>query len=144
MAISSNNVQVYTTLSKELVAEIDKDAKENFRTRSQQINAALQTAGHEERFRLVPSRDISGHGTAVAGIAAGNGRGSQGGRYRGVAPEAELLIVKMGIPGEYGFPRTTQLMRGVDYIIRKAEELKKPVAVNISFGNTYGSHEPYN
>ena len=65
-------------------------------------------------------------------------------RYRGVAPEAELLIVKMGIPGEYGFPRTTQLMRGVDYIIRKAEELKKPVAVNISFGNTYGSHEPYN
>ena len=38
---------------------------------SQQINAALQTAGHEERFRLVPSRDISGHGTAVAGIAAG-------------------------------------------------------------------------
>ena len=108
---------------------------------SQQINAALQTAGREERFRLVPSRDISGHGTAVAGIAAGNGRGSQGRRYRGVAPEAELLIVKMGIPGEYGFPRTTQLMRGVDYIIRKAEELKKPVAVNISFGNTYGSHD---
>lgn len=108
---------------------------------SQQINAALQTAGREERFRLVPSRDISGHGTAVAGIAAGNGRGSQGRRYRGVAPEAELLIVKMGIPGEYGFPRTTQLMRGVDYIIRKAEKLKKPVAVNISFGNTYGSHD---
>ena len=30
-------------------------------------------------------------------------------------------------------------MRGVDYIVRKAEELKKPVAINISFGNTYGS-----
>ena len=29
-------------------------------------------------------------------------------------------------------------------IEKKAEELKKPVAVNISFGNTYGSHEPYN
>mgnify|MGYP004548081653 FL=1 len=41
MAISSNNIQVYTTLSKELVAEIDKDAKENFRTRSQQINMIL-------------------------------------------------------------------------------------------------------
>ena len=41
MAISSNNVQVYTTLSKELVAEIDKDAKENFRTRYQQINMIL-------------------------------------------------------------------------------------------------------
>lgn len=41
MAISSNNIQVYTTLSKNLVAEIDKDAKENYRTRSQQINIIL-------------------------------------------------------------------------------------------------------
>lgn len=111
---------------------------------AEQINAALQVMDRVERYQLVPSRDTSGHGTAVAGIAAGNGRGSESERYRGVAPEAGLLIVKMGLPGAYGFPRTTQLMRGVDYIIRKAEELKKPVAINISFGNTYGSHEPYN
>lgn len=97
--------------------------------------------GEEERFRIVPSRDISGHGTAVAGIAAGNGAGSTGGQYRGVAPEAELIVVKMGIPRTEGFPRTTELMTGVDYIIRKALELKTPVAVNISFGNTYGSHD---
>ena len=90
------------------------------------------------------SRDTSGHGTAVAGIAAGNGRGSEGLRYRGAAPEAELIIVKMKSPQPGGFPRTTELMTGVDYVIRKALELKKPVAVNISFGNTYGSHEPYN
>lgn len=108
---------------------------------SEQINAALRITNRTERFRLVPSRDSSGHGTAVAGIAAGNGSTSEGGRYRGVAPEAELIIVKMGLPGETGFPRTTQLMRGVDYIVRKAEELKKPVAINISFGNTYGSHD---
>ena len=37
MAISSNNVQVYTTLSKELVTEIDKDAKGNFRTRTSRL-----------------------------------------------------------------------------------------------------------
>lgn len=41
MAISSNNIQVYTTLSKEPVAEIDKNAKTNYRTRSQQINMIL-------------------------------------------------------------------------------------------------------
>ena len=87
------------------------------------------------------SRDISGHGTAVAGIAAGNGRGSEGRRYRGAAPKSELVIVKMGTPRPEGFPRTTELMTGVDYVIRKALELKKPVAVNISFGNTYGSHD---
>ena len=108
---------------------------------SEQINEALRMEVREERYRIVPSRDTSGHGTAVAGIAAGNGRGSKNGKYRGAAPEAGLLIVKMGGAGKTGFPRTTQLMRGVDYIVRKAEELKKPVAINISFGNTYGSHD---
>ena len=108
---------------------------------SEQINEALRMEVREERYRIVPSRDTSGHGTAVAGIVAGNGRGSKNGKYRGAAPEAGLLIVKMGGAGETGFPRTTQLMRGVDYIVRKAEELKKPVAINISFGNTYGSHD---
>lgn len=108
---------------------------------SEQINEALRMGVREERYRIVPSRDTSGHGTAVAGIAAGNGRGSKNGKYQGAAPEAGLLIVKMGGAGETGFPRTTQLMRGVDYIVRKAEELKKPVAINISFGNTYGSHD---
>ncbi|MEQ2575748.1 S8 family peptidase [Mediterraneibacter faecis] len=108
---------------------------------SEQINEALRMEVREERYRIVASRDTSGHGTAVAGIAAGNGRGSKNGKYRGAAPEAGLLIVKMGGAGKTGFPRTTQLMRGVDYIVRKAEELKKPVAINISFGNTYGSHD---
>lgn len=101
---------------------------------SEQINEALRMEVREERYHIVPSRDTSGHGTAVAGIVAGNGRGSKSGKYRGAAPEAGLLIVKMGGAGETGFPRTTQLMRGVDYIVRKAEELKKPVAINISFG----------
>ena len=51
---------------------------------------------------MVPSQDISGHGTAVAGIAAGNGRGS-GNLYAGVAPESELIVVKMGSPMPDGF-----------------------------------------
>ena len=89
----------------------------------------------------MPGADESGHGTAVAGIAAGNGRGSLGTQYRGAAPEAELVIVKMGTPRPAGFPRTTELMLGVDYVIRKALALRKPVAVNISFGNTYGPHD---
>lgn len=46
MAIGSNNVQVYTTLPKELVAEIDKDAKKNFRSRSQQINMIVSEYYH--------------------------------------------------------------------------------------------------
>lgn len=107
----------------------------------EQIDAALATEEKEVRRQMVKTSDVSGHGTAVAGIAAGNGRGSEGRRFRGAAPEAELIIVKMGAPREGGFPRTTELMRGVDYIVRKAVELRRPVAINISFGNTYGSHD---
>lgn len=107
----------------------------------EQIDAALATEDKEVRRQMVKTSDVSGHGTAVAGIAAGNGRGSEGRRFRGAAPEAELIIVKMGAPREGGFPRTTELMRGVDYIVRKAVEFRRPVAINISFGNTYGSHD---
>ena len=116
----------------------------------EQINAALkepaQTVMIEENgqessmqtyVRL--SGDSSGHGTHVAGIMAGNGRAS-GGRYRGVAYESELIVVKLGLPRENGFPSTVELMMAVDYMIRKARTLNLPLALNLSFGNNYGSH----
>lgn len=104
----------------------------------EQINEALQTP-MPERLEIVPSTDLSGHGTHVAGIAAGNGRASNG-LYRGVASRSELVIIKLGTSVGDSFPRTTQLMQGIDFAIRHAIELGKPIAINISFGNNYGSH----
>lgn len=109
----------------------------------EQINEALKKETREEQMQIVPSIDSSGHGTAVAGIAAGNGHNSVGKQLAGVAPESSLVIVKLGSPRKDGFPRTTELMQGIDYVIRKAQQLGMPVAINLSFGNTYGSHEPY-
>ena len=94
-----------------------------------------------EQLKIVPSIDTSGHGTAVAGIAAGNGRGSVGNVQKGVASESELVIVKLASPRKDGFPRTTELMQAIDYVVRKAREFEMPIAINISFGNTYGSHD---
>lgn len=105
-----------------------------------QINEALSAASFEERMKIVPSQDISGHGTAVAGVAAGNGRSSKG-VYAGVATESELIVVKLGNPMQEGFPRTTELMMGMNYVVKKALELRMPAAVNVSFGNTYGGHD---
>lgn len=104
-----------------------------------QINEALRAASSEERNRIVPSRDISGHGTAVLGIAAGSGE-TPSDLYRGVASKASLIVVKLGSPKAGDFPRTTQLMTAVDYCIRASLFLQKPLAVNLSFGNNYGSH----
>lgn len=101
-----------------------------------QINAALEEATPQQQFQLLPTVDSSGHGTAVAGIAAGRSQ-----RYRGVAPEAELLIVKLGLPDARSFPRTTEIMRAVTWAVRKALELQMPLALNLSFGNSYGAHD---
>lgn len=99
----------------------------------EQINEALRTGAP------LPE-DRSGHGTAVAGIAAGNGNASQG-RYKGIAPKSALIAVRLGTPSPASFPRTPQLMMGVDYCIRTAASLNLPLALNLSFGNNYGSHD---
>lgn len=109
---------------------------------AEEINAALQMSALD-RYRLLPSRDLSGHGTAVAGIAAGK---SADGLYTGAAPGAELIVVKLGMPensgrAEEGFPRTTEILRGVTYALRKAQQLNMPLVINLSFGNSYGSHD---
>lgn len=101
------------------------------------IDAALRS---ENPLKLVPSFDTSGHGTAVAAIAAAGGN-LRNGQYRGVAPESELLVVKLGSSRSESFPRTTQLMRALTYLVNKAVELGRPLAVNLSFGNTYGAHD---
>ena len=109
----------------------------------EEINEAIAVSnelGQEAGRRLVPSQDVSGHGTAVAGICAGNGRAG-GERYRGVAYESTLLIVKLGTPKEEGFPRTTELMRALNYAVLKGVELQMPIVINVSIGNTYGSHD---
>lgn len=98
-----------------------------------QQGAVRKTSGEMlARQNVLPvSRDVSGHGTGVLAIAAGN---------NGVAYESEILVVKLGSPKADSFPRTTELMMGINYVIEKALEYRMPVAINISFGNTYGSH----
>ena len=127
-----------------------------------QINEAILEAEETglwitPRLSTVPSRDVSGHGTAVSGIFASSdittnmtenstantvqNALNDAYSYVGIAPETDFLIVKLGIPGENAFPRTTEIMRGVTYVINKALELQRPVVINLSIGNTYGSHD---
>ena len=110
----------------------------------EEINQALAGGDRNQAYRILPSVDSSSHGTAVAGIAVGNGRARQG-RYRGVAYESELLVIKLGNPQANlraeGFPRTTEVMRAVNFAVVRAVGENRPLALNLSFGNTYGSHD---
>ena len=103
---------------------------------SEEINKALESGNRAAARQIVPSVDVSGHGTAVAGIAAG-----LDGAYRGIAYESDLLVVKLGTARPGGFPRTTELMRAVNYAVSFAADRFLSLVINISFGNTYGSHD---
>jgi subtilisin family serine protease len=113
---------------------------------AQQINGTLQNANLPVKCR---HSDDHGHGTHVAGIAAGNGRQSggtaQGGcqgnyNYIGVAPEADIIIVRMWqlSANDSSTPPTGAgdvMLEAICYILNHAKHtFNKPVVINLSLG----------
>lgn len=86
--------------------------------------------------------DPSGHGTAVAGVAAGNGRPNPGApTYVGLAPEADLVVV--AIEARRGaFASTANVIDGVRHVFEYAEECGQRAVVNVSQGVQTGVHSP--
>jgi hypothetical protein len=103
-----------------------------------QINAAL-TGGP-----AIPG-DAVGHGTATAGTAAGNGRALPSGQYRGMAPEADLIIVKFassGAPAHDGIPAEPAFFgcwdEALDWVDRKISALDQPAVGLANIGTQFG------
>lgn len=99
--------------------------------------------GRHDLDREAPLRDVrarpsGGHGTHVTGIAAGNGRASNG-RYAGVAPEAEIVFVNLRTPNGFSTGSSASICDGLDYVFRRAGE--RPCAVNISLGTRLGPRD---
>ncbi|MEE0811760.1 S8 family peptidase [Blautia sp.] len=112
----------------------------------EELNQAL---GMEDPFSLVPSRDENGHGTFLAGVAAGSALPQQS--FSGAAPEALIAIVKLKPAKEYlkeifyvtgSAPayQSTDIMLGIRYLILLADALKKPLVICIGLGSNQGSH----
>ncbi|MFB2768545.1 S8 family peptidase [Pelatocladus sp. BLCC-F211] len=79
--------------------------------------------------QLTISQDTDGHGTHVAGIASGLDN-----TYGGVAPEAELVIVKTDL-------QDAHIADGVRYVFRVASEMGRPAVVNLSLGGHADAHD---
>ena len=90
-------------------------------------------------YLLSPSSDVSGHGTNIAGICAGNGRASDG-RNQGAAPESSLIVVKLKNETASVYSDYANLMMAVDFAVRFAISHSLPLSINISYGSNDGSH----
>ncbi len=76
----------------------------------------------------VPISTTSTHGTHVGGISAS------------IANEAEFIVVRVGRRQTDTFSKSTEFMRALKFVLDKALELKRPIAINISYGSNEGSH----
>lgn len=79
--------------------------------------------------QLSVSRDTVGHGTHVAGIAAGGDS-----PFSGIAPGADLIIVKSSL-------QDAHIADAIRYVFRVAGELNRSAVVNLSLGAHYDAHD---
>lgn len=83
----------------------------------------------------IGSTDSGAHGTTVTGSGAGNG--SANGRHKGVAPAADIIVVKYSSTGDF----RANVADAAEYIYQRALAMGKPAVVNASLGTYSGSHD---
>ncbi|MGF7145815.1 subtilisin family serine protease [Anaerotaenia torta] len=116
---------------------------------SDDINVALSS---QDPLSIVPSTDENGHGTMLAGIAAGTEDEANG--FSGVVPDSELVVVKLKpmkqvlrefyiIPPGVPAYQENDIMWGVQYVIDMARRLQKPVAICLALGTSQGAHDGF-
>ena len=103
----------------------------------------------ENPLEIVPSTDTNGHGTRMAAIAAGNYFPEE--NFSGAAPEAMLIVVKVKqakkylrefylFPSEAELFQENDIMMGMDFAIRNANDRNLPLSVCIGIGSSQGAH----
>ena len=113
----------------------------------EQINEALAS---DDPLSLVPSRDTNGHGTFIAGIAAGGSLPDDS--FTGAAPECSLVVVKLKqakrylrdyylIPEDATAFQENDIMMGIKYLRVMAHRYRMPLVILIALGSNMGSHE---
>lgn len=120
----------------------------------QQINEAIQASRTgTDPYTIVPSRDENGHGTFLAGVAAGRQVQTNQGLFIGAAPDAELVIVKLKEASSYlrdwfgvqdvkvPLFQSSDVLAGIEYLYNLSLSLNRPLVVLIGLGTNQGSHD---
>lgn len=115
----------------------------------EQIDEALRSS---DPFSIVPSKDENGHGTNLAGIAAGSI--DEANNFVGVAPESRIVVVKLKtakkflknfflIPEDVVAYQENDIMLGVKYLTTYARKLQRPISICIGLGTSQGGHDSF-
>ena len=113
------------------------------------INLAIKNSNP---LSIVPSVDDNGHGTAIASIMAGSRNDAE--LFRGVAPESELVVVKLKeakqnirqvsfVPEDAECYQETDIMLAIRYLVEISISLRRPIAICLALGTSQGSHNGY-
>ena len=111
------------------------------------INEALVSETPE---LIVPSTDENGHGTYLAGVAAGNDQEGTTG-FVGGAPESMIAMVKLRpaservrelyvINNQAVAYQDNDILAGISYLMQLATDRNLPLVICIGLGNNYGAH----
>lgn len=114
---------------------------------AEQIQEALE---NENPLSIVPSTDVSGHGTAMAAVASGS-RLENTSQFIGAAPEADIVVVKLKemkeylkeyylIPEGVVAYQETDIIQAIQYVQQFAKDLYRPLVICIGFGTSQGDH----
>lgn len=112
---------------------------------NEMINKAIKSP---DPYEVVPSRDEIGHGTFIAGVAAGNNHET----YSGVAPNADLVVVKLKqakpllrelflVEDSAIAYQSTDIIFGIEYLVSKAVELERPLVILFAGETNIGTHD---
>ena len=113
---------------------------------SEEINRAILS---DDPYSIVPEKDEeNGHGTFMAGIAAGS---DMGGDFTGAAPESSIIAVKLRqakkvlkdfyfINDSANAYSETDIMLGISYLVKRAIEEEKPLVLCVGVGTSSGPH----
>lgn len=112
----------------------------------EQIQQALDS---QNPWTIVPTTDTDEHGTFLSGIAAGSDLPVYD--FTGAAPEATIIVVKLKqakkylkelflIPSSAAALQENDIMMGIWYAAKKAQELDLPLSICVGLGSNMGAH----
>lgn len=112
---------------------------------AEDINQALHSENPET---VVPSRDLSGHGTYVASVACGSADVEN--QFQGAAPEAEIVMVKLKEAKQYlkdfyfisseACYQENDILSGLFYLHQLARKEQKPLIICLAMATSMGGH----